>query len=154
MMTKLILSLLTALIVTSTNGFVTNHKITNFPSCHLTSNNAITPTTSAVTTTSLEMGRQWNFNKGRSPWGLKKNAEIWNGRIAQLSFTVVLLQEAITGKGVIQAWQAGDLVSYIMFALTIFSIGGLTVWLAFQGEESDIPKFDIKDLPQVEGEEI
>jgi hypothetical protein len=28
--------------------------------------------------------RQWNFNEGRSPWGLKKNAEIWNGRAAQV----------------------------------------------------------------------
>jgi len=28
--------------------------------------------------------RQWNFNEGRSPWGLKKNAEIWNGRLAQV----------------------------------------------------------------------
>ena len=32
-----------------------------------------------------EEPRQWNFNEGRSPWGLKKNAEIWNGRVAQVS---------------------------------------------------------------------
>lgn len=28
--------------------------------------------------------RRWNFNEGQSPWGLKKNAEIWNGRMAQV----------------------------------------------------------------------
>lgn len=28
--------------------------------------------------------RRWNFNEGRSPWGLKTNAEIWNGRVAQV----------------------------------------------------------------------
>lgn len=28
--------------------------------------------------------RKWNFNEGQGPWGLKKNAEIWNGRIAQV----------------------------------------------------------------------
>lgn len=28
--------------------------------------------------------RRWNFNEGQSPWGLKKNAEIWNGRVAQV----------------------------------------------------------------------
>lgn len=41
------------------------------------------PTTIAVTSTQL-FERQWNFNEGRSPWGLKKNAEIWNGRVAQV----------------------------------------------------------------------
>ena len=29
-------------------------------------------------------GRKWNFNEGQSPWGLKKNGEIWNGRVAQV----------------------------------------------------------------------
>jgi len=28
--------------------------------------------------------RRWNFNDGQAPWGLKKNAEIWNGRVAQV----------------------------------------------------------------------
>jgi hypothetical protein len=28
--------------------------------------------------------RRWNFNEGSSPWGLKANAEIWNGRFAQV----------------------------------------------------------------------
>lgn len=27
-----------------------------------------------------------NYNDGRSPFGLKKNAEIWNGRIAMVRF--------------------------------------------------------------------
>lgn len=30
--------------------------------------------------------RKWNFNEGSSPWGLKKNAETWNGRVAQVGF--------------------------------------------------------------------
>jgi hypothetical protein len=30
--------------------------------------------------------RRWNFNDGQSPWGMKKNAEIWNGRFAQVKF--------------------------------------------------------------------
>ena len=28
--------------------------------------------------------RKWNFNEGQGPFGLKKNAEIWNGRVAQV----------------------------------------------------------------------
>jgi hypothetical protein len=29
--------------------------------------------------------RRWNFNEGQTPWGMKGNAEIWNGRVAQVS---------------------------------------------------------------------
>lgn len=29
--------------------------------------------------------RTWNFNEGQSPWGMKKNAEVWNGRAAMVS---------------------------------------------------------------------
>ena len=32
--------------------------------------------------------RRWNFNDGQSPWGMKKNAELWNGRFAQVSSVV------------------------------------------------------------------
>ena len=36
--------------------------------------------------TSALMERRWNFNEGQGPWGLKKNAEIWNGRVSQVGF--------------------------------------------------------------------
>ena len=42
------------------------------------------PTRRTTSSTSLSE-RRWNFNEGQSPWGLKKNAEIWNGRLAQVS---------------------------------------------------------------------
>ena len=42
------------------------------------------PTTQTTTTTALQEGRRWNFNEGQAPWGMKKNAEIWNGRVAQV----------------------------------------------------------------------
>jgi hypothetical protein len=32
--------------------------------------------------------RRWNFNEGQTPWGLKRNAEIWNGRVAQVRCVV------------------------------------------------------------------
>ena len=43
-----------------------------------------TPTPTATTTTTALAGRRWNFNEGQGPWGLKKNAEIWNGRVSQV----------------------------------------------------------------------
>ena len=89
-------------------------------------------------TTALSEGRQWNFNNGRSPWGLKKNAEIWNGRVAQMAFVIVLLQEAVTGKGVIAAINDGDLVGYAFLGLAVVSTLGLSIWLAIKGDESDI----------------
>lgn len=38
----------------------------------------------SVGTTTLLSARRWNFNDGQAPWGLKQNAEIWNGRVAQV----------------------------------------------------------------------
>mmetsp|Transcript_1981 Transcript_1981/g.1854 ORF Transcript_1981/g.1854 Transcript_1981/m.1854 type:complete len:132 (-) Transcript_1981:359-754(-) len=84
------------------------------------------------------MGRKWNFNNGRSPFGLKNNAEIWNGRVAQMGFTVVLLQELITGKGVVAGLQDGDFFSKVMLGATVVSVFGLTIFLTIKGKESTI----------------
>ena len=52
----------------------------------------------AQKTSSVLHERKWNFNDGQGPFGMKKNAEIWNGRLAQVchihemySLLVVLL---------------------------------------------------------------
>jgi hypothetical protein len=34
--------------------------------------------------------RRWNFNEGQSPWGMKINAETWNGRVAQVRWNCIL----------------------------------------------------------------
>jgi hypothetical protein len=90
-----------------------------------------------ITSTSLAE-RQWNFNNGRSPFGLKKNAEIWNGRVAQMAFVIVLLQELIKGKGVIASIQDGDAVGLAGLGFMVVSVVGLTAFLASKGDESDI----------------
>jgi len=82
--------------------------------------------------------RRWNFNEGRAPWGMKKNAEIWNGRVAQMAFTLTLLQELITGKGVIQGLQEGDPANLAVLGAGVAATVGLTVFLAFKGKENDI----------------
>lgn len=82
--------------------------------------------------------RRWNFNEGRGPWGMKKNAEIWNGRVAQMAFTLTLLQELITGKGVIQGLQEGDPVNLAFLGVAVASTLGLTAFLAIKGRENDI----------------
>ena len=102
-----------------------------------TISSSVTPRTT-TTTTSLAMGRQWNFNNGRGPWGLKKNAEIWNGRVAQMAFVIVLLQEAITGKGVVDSVRDGDAVGYVFLGVAGITTIGLTIWLAIKGDESEI----------------
>jgi len=84
------------------------------------------------------MSRQWNFNEGRSPWGMKNNAEIWNGRLAQMGFVIMLLQEVLTGKGVIQGIQDGDSLSFALLGFAGVSTVGLTAWLALKGDEDDI----------------
>ncbi len=122
-----------ALVLISVNGFVT-------PSNNQRTNNIISAKPSPlapVTSTSL-FERQWNFNEGRGPFGLKKNAEIWNGRVAQMGFTVVLLQELVTGKGVIQSFQEGDALAYIMLGATALSVVGLSGFLAVKGKDKYI----------------
>ena len=80
---------------------------------------------------------------GRSPWGLKRNAEVWNGRLAQMAFTTVLLQELITGKGVVKGIQDGDLLNLGFVGFAVVSAVGLTIWLAIQGTDG---YFDSDDL--------
>jgi hypothetical protein len=85
----------------------------------------------------VERPIDWNINEpGKSPFGFDKNAELWNGRIAQvsslelesadarytgltydlsnqISFVWIFLQEWIQGKGVLQSIAEGDLASNI-----------------------------------------
>mmetsp|Transcript_11872 Transcript_11872/g.21940 ORF Transcript_11872/g.21940 Transcript_11872/m.21940 type:complete len:148 (-) Transcript_11872:256-699(-) len=120
--------------INSINSLTTSHNTLTSAN----NNNRLLPTTPTSTSTTALSERQWNFNKGRAPWGLKNNAEIWNGRLAQMAFVVVLLQEAITGKGCIASVQDGDAVGYAFVALAGVSTLGLTAWLAIRGDESDV----------------
>lgn len=79
-----------------------------------------------------------SVRSGRSPWGMKNNAEIWNGRVAQVAFVIVLLQELVFGKGVVQGIQDGDFGALFMAGIFGVSVVGLTGWLALKGDESDI----------------
>lgn len=123
------------LLVSSAQAFVAPKSNT------VSSNSFKTPVTQSInsfgTSTTLNE-RQWNFNEGRGPFGLKKNAEIWNGRVAQVGFTVVLLQELITGKGVIEGIQEGNIFNLAMLGLTVVSTLGLSVFLASKGKNTDI----------------
>lgn len=69
---------------------------------------------------------------------MKKNAEIWNGRMAQMGFTFVLLQELITGKGAVQGLREGDPIAVACMGIAVASVVGVTVFLALKGKESDI----------------
>mmetsp|Transcript_25466 Transcript_25466/g.52636 ORF Transcript_25466/g.52636 Transcript_25466/m.52636 type:complete len:190 (+) Transcript_25466:33-602(+) len=105
----------------SCNKFTTINRIATSP---------IAPTTS---TTALSE-RQWNFNEGRGPFGMKRNAEVWNGRVAQMAFVIVLLQELITGKGVIKSIQDGDITGYAGLGFFVVTVLGLTAFLASKGD--------------------
>ncbi|GMI07809.1 hypothetical protein TrRE_jg7231 [Triparma retinervis] len=113
----------------------------HFSTCHLSTSTSSPNTITQIFTSSKSThlnDRQWNFNDGRAPWGMKNNAEIWNGRVAQVAFTIVLLQELVFGKGVVQGVQDGDLGAIFMLGITGVSVLGLTGWLALKGNENDI----------------
>ena len=88
----------------------------------------------AFSTTALSE-RRWNFNDGQGPFGLKKNAEIWNGRVAQMAFVFIFLQELISGKGVIQGIAEGDPINLATAGLFALTMAGLTGFLALKGAE-------------------
>mmetsp|Transcript_41055 Transcript_41055/g.80360 ORF Transcript_41055/g.80360 Transcript_41055/m.80360 type:complete len:155 (+) Transcript_41055:110-574(+) len=99
---------------------------------------------------SLQM-RQWNFNDSRSPFGLATNAEIWNGRVAQVAFTTIMLQELITGKGVVQGLEDGNFANQFFAGLFFVSVLGLGTWLAIIGEESKVECKEPADFEAPEG---
>ena len=128
--------LITILLIGAAQAFAppTSHSVRSSISQQPTQQYNTIPTSS---TTALSE-RQWNFNEGRGPWGMKKNAEIWNGRVAQMAFVVVLLQELITGKGVIASIQEGDFVGFAFVGFAGVSTLALTAWLAIKGDENSI----------------
>jgi hypothetical protein len=74
--TKFFTIVLLACATLSANAFVTPSKcISSVPSV----------TTAQQPSTTALSERQWNFNEGQGPWGMKKNAETWNGRVAQVN---------------------------------------------------------------------
>jgi hypothetical protein len=74
------LFLLVALVLVSTNVYAFAPSQTSSLARHQQHQRQFDARTS---TTGL-FERQWNFNEGQAPWGLKKNAELWNGRVAQV----------------------------------------------------------------------
>lgn len=56
------------------------------PSKTVSTRTPFSSTTSVVESSSSTQlfERKWNFNEGQSPWGMKTNAETWNGRVAQV----------------------------------------------------------------------
>ena len=80
---------------------------------------------------------------GKSPFGFSTNAEDLNGRAAMTGFTLCFLQEAITGKGVLElyglpydsgavvshTWEPSFLTGVLAFVVTFGLLGGLTFLL-------------------------
>lgn len=66
---------------------------------------------------------------------MKNNAETWNGRVAQVAFVWIFLQELVTGKGVLQGIDEGNW--FFLLNAGVFGVGvvGLTGWLALQGAD-------------------
>ena len=143
---KRTLAVLLVALVASASAFVPSQNSQNQPAAaaQTTPVSQLRTADLSGTTGSVRLGatalseRQWNFNRGRGPFGMKKNAEIWNGRAAQVGFTIVLLQELITGKGVVQGIQEGDPFNMVCLGLGAVGIVGLTAFLAIKGKQSDI----------------
>jgi len=69
------------LVSTTTTAFAPPATSLSFPTAATA---ATTTTITGVNSSTRLLERKWNFNEGQSPWGMKKNAETWNGRVAQV----------------------------------------------------------------------
>lgn len=58
-----------------------------------------------------------------------------------MAFVFVLLQELVTGKGVIQGVQEGDALNVACLGVAVLSTVGLTAWLAIQGTDEYSDEF-------------
>lgn len=56
-----------------------------------------------------------------------------------MGFTVILLQELITGEGVVQGLQEGKFLNIAFVGATVVSVLGISILLAVKGV--DVPKF-------------
>lgn len=75
----------------------------------------------------------WNINEQRGPFGFADNAEVWNGRVAMMSFFWLFIQEAFFGP-ITQpsSWEGlsffGNVVFSGVFVLTLVGTIG-QIWL-------------------------
>lgn len=92
-------------------------------------------TTASCTSTTCLSERRWNFNEGQSPWGMKQNAEVWNGRVAQIAFVWIFLQELVTGKGIFKGIDEGDFFFLVNAGLFGALVVGFTGFLALKGDD-------------------
>ena len=94
---------------------------------------------------------RWNYNIGRAPWGFALNAEIWNGRVAMVSFFWVLIQEAVTGKGtVIALLEGGSPVPAAVagvFFVGLFALVGIIA--SSKNDDFFAPEPIIKELKEL-----
>lgn len=58
-----------------------------------------------------------------------------------MAFVFVLVQELVTGKGVIQGVQEGDALNVACLGVAVLSTVGLTAWLAIQGTDEYSDEF-------------
>ena len=107
--------------------------------------------------------------KGRVPWGFSNNAEIINGRVAMMGFTVAYLQEAVTGKGVLTLYGlpydegavlgggGGGIPNFILGPVGLVVAIVLTIALSYGGEYVNNkivdPAYDGTKLPEIQDEQ-
>ena len=87
------------------------------------------PPTTASRTSTLDASnnRIFNLNDKGGPFGFDYNAEIWNGRVAQLSFAWVYGQEWAQEKGMLQGIADQDPASVISLGLFMTLVGFLSL---------------------------
>ena len=94
----LVLLATVSLLLGTVDSFVQQQQLMhNMASSSLSVNRIVVAKNTLSKSSTALQERRWNFNEGQGPWGLKKNAEIWNGRMAQVRLGVATRPNAIFG---------------------------------------------------------
>jgi hypothetical protein len=103
---------------TNTDGFVVGGWYPQRSSMSTSGTAADRVASSIATSASSSRGlvvlseRRWNFNEGQEPWGMKKNAETWNGRVAQVLFMLGWEKKLAAGQNFLCASQSHNAFAY------------------------------------------
>lgn len=86
------------------------------PSKSVTSRTPFSSTAPVAEESSTQLfERQWNFNEGQSPWGMKINAETWNGRVAQVRLLCSLSFEGF-------AWNRKEGIDELLSRISVLGL--------------------------------